>query len=189
MPAAPRTLPRPSSALPQGCPRRAQPQAEHSDPDPGCRAEGAPKRATRWLGVECWQQGVINMETKGNFHFLGVFYFPNLCGGHSGLSHRFDESLAVYSPLPPPCSGQVSNKYPTSLFLKSSSPRPAPAQGEKVPSLLTALTGSIDELCLKRGITSDFSVRNSLYHHRHFQILSPPPPSLFLLGLLHPGAI
>ena len=50
-------------------PRRAQPQAEHSDPDPGCRAGGAPKRATRWLGVECWQQGVINMETKGNFHF------------------------------------------------------------------------------------------------------------------------
>ena len=106
------------------------------------------------------------METKGNFHFQTFsrrILFPNLGGGHSGLSHRFDESLAVYSPLPPPCSGQVSNKYPTSLSLKSSSPRPTPAQGEKVPSLLTALPGSIEELSLKRGLTSDFSVRNSLY--------------------------
>ena len=38
---------------------------------------------------------------------------------------------------------------------------------------MTALTGSINELSLKRGITSDFSVRNSLYHHRHFQTFEP----------------
>ena len=89
-------------------------------------------------------------------------------------------------PFPRPALAEsLINTQPPSPPLPSSS-RLAPAQGEKVPSLLTALPGSIDELSLKRGITSDFSVRNPLCH---FQILSPPPLSHFLLGLLLPGAI
>lgn len=112
------------------------------------------------------RQKVISTPRFSSAYFISHISAEDTQGFTIGLM-----SLELYvPPFPRPALAEsLINTPPPSPPLPSSS-RLAPAQGEKVPSLLTALPGSIDELSLKRGITSDFSVRNPLCHHRHFQI-------------------
>lgn len=75
-----RRLPRSAENFPQTQVRALQVRPGPAEPCPGLRGSRTlpapsaalgenPTRDTRWLGVECWAHGVINIETKGDFHF------------------------------------------------------------------------------------------------------------------------